>query len=753
MPRVNDSLRNIANKLLGPNSQIRDNRGNPVSLPSERISQQIQEGLRSSRGISRTLLPKVNRETWYDFSGEDGLSILLSVTSPDGTNNKPGFTPPEAYYILGSDVIDNNTGFPKEAGVVLRPASFVSNSGVDKISRTNLIMNLASSQANSSNVSSDGNSVQLFFTRESVKGKQNVWGDSNLNLKPTASGWTNPLHYITNPDNKNDKTGLPKELGDFPYNYNDKFGASYFHPQGPGIGVKNLLLTTPKNKVDGPKNDGINSKLEVAEVFRNAKSEEIRQGGYEQYDFLHNLDRLEALDSPDIIPSDVYLATFVETKDHEDPVMFGYDLLINFDTSPLFNGALLEFINRYSSLSEEIDSRKEVYQNFVNQFKRFFKIQSSTSAVDTGVAADDKLIVPVKNDTQRDREVYKTYYLKEMSGLDLLTHGSVTNTSETVKSMVDYGKDMIKIKLYEDLTLNTGYLATLYKLLTWSRINGKQLIPENLLRFDCKIVINEVRNYNKVIKNNGVMEAYADDMNTYIYTLYDCQFMFDKLSHDDSIDMWSIKTKEEFDIAFNYKYTTMKFMKYDPNKPSSIRRWTFDNKLHSPIEYSEDVNAPSLKYYERIAKVPPPTSEIVDAQLRNIRRQLNEAAVAADVNLRLETTVQENAREINRRVREGGPSIEEAPAEYFENASSLADVKLLEKYFSTNVRGPYDKFEQSEESTLDRFKRQQKNADLETSLRSRIVKADTGSYNKQRALISRSVERIIDGREQISIGA
>lgn len=746
MPRNSDNLRSIANKLRGTNSQILDNRGNPVSLPSERISQQIQSGVRGEKGIARTLLPKINRETWYDFSGEDGLSILLSVTSPDGTNNRPGFTPPEAYYILGSDVISNSTGFPKEAGVILKPDSFVSNSGLDKISRTRLIMNMASSQANGSRVASDGNSVQLFFTRESIKGKLNVWGDNTLNLKPTSSGWTNPLHYITNPDNKNEKTGLPKELGDFPYNYNDKFGANYFHPQGPGIGVKNLLLTTPKNKVDGPENDGINSKKEVIEVFRNAKHEEIRQGGYEQYDFLHNLDRLEALDSPDIIPSDVYLASFVETKDHEDPVMFGYDLFINFETSPLFNGAVLDFLNKYSGLSEEIDSRKEVYQNFVNQFKRFFKVQSSTDAGDSS-SVDDTLIVPVQNDPQRNRQVYKTYYLKEISGLDLLTHGSVTNTSDTVKSMVDYGKDMIKLKLYEDLTLNTGYLSMLYKLLTWSRVNGKQLIPENLLRFDCRVVINEVRNYNKVIKNNGAMEAYADDMNTYIYTLYDCQFMFDKLSHDDTIDMWSIKTKDDFDIAFNYKYTTMKFLKYDPNKPSSIRMWSFDNKALSPIEFTEDVNAASLKYYERISKVPPPTSEIVDAQLRNMRRQLNEAALEADTGLNLKTNIERNSRELNRRIRQSGPSVEEAPPEYF-----LDDIKLVEKYVSTNIRGPYDRFDQSEESTLERFKRQQKNSDLERSLSDRIAKADVGSYNRQRALITKSVERIIDGREQLSIG-
>jgi hypothetical protein len=734
MPTTANSLRNIANRLNGPTNQIYDNRGNPVSLPASNISQQIQIGGAYNPGIARTSMPEVTAGTWYDFSGRDGLSILLSVSSPDGTNHVAGYTPPEAFYVLGFDAVDESTGFPKEAGVILGPESYVSNYGIDKISRTRLVMNLVSSQANGTNVSADGNKVQLFFTREAIKGKQNVWGNNTNNLKPTAAGWTNPLHYIINPDNKNDKTGLPKELGDFPYNYNDKFGASYFNDKGPGIGVKDLKLTTPKNKVDGPQNDGINSKKEVSDVFREAKPQEFRVGGLEQYDFLHGLDRLEALDNLESIPNDVYLASFVEVKDHEDPVMFGYDIFINFDTSPLFNGAIIEFIDAYGGVSEEIANRKAVYTNFVNQFKRFFKMNVPSTAPDPNPASD-LLIVPVKNDGKKNREMFKTYYLKNLTGLDLLTQGSVTNNNDTVKSMVNYGTDMIKLSLYEDLTINTGYLAMLYKLMTWSRLNGKQLIPENLLRFDCKIVINELRNYNKVIKNNGGLDIYADDMNRYVYSLYDCQFMFDKLSHDDAIDMWNIKTKDDFEISFDYKFSTLNFEKYDPNKPSSIRKWSFDNKKVSPIEYNEDTTAPSLKNYDRISPLQPETSDVVAAELRNIDRQLADAQQAT-------------FNETERQIRESSPSTGESP----ELTDSLEDVKLLERYNSTNNRGPYDRFVNSEETTLERFKRQQKNQDLILSIEDRLSRADLGAYNKQRSLISRSVNNIIHGREQLRVG-
>lgn len=104
--------------------------------------------------------------------------------------------------------------------------------------------------------------------------------------------------------------------------------------------------------------------------------------------------------------------------------------------------------------------------------------------------------------------------------------------------------------------------------------------------------------------------------------------------------------------------------------------------------------------------------------------------------------------ETERQIRESSPSTGESP----EVTDSLEDVKLLERYNSTNNRGPYDRFVNSEETTLERFKRQQKNQDLILSIEDRLSRADLGAYNKQRSLISRSVNNIIDGREQLRVG-
>ena len=702
-------------------------------------------------GISRTNVPDITKDSKIDMSGADGFSVLVTVLSPNGNKNEGGFTPMESFFFYGKEKIDKYTGFAKEAGLILTATSAVSNSGIDKISRTKLVepqlqQGIASLSRipGAGNVNEgDTNKVFLYFTKESVKGKQNLWGNQNISTQPTFGGWVNPMHYITNPDNKNDKTGLPKELGDFPFNYNNKYGANYFNEKGPGVGTSDLILTTPKNKVDGPPNDGINSKKEVFEYFRDAKPDNIRIGGMEQYDFIHSLDRLAALDNPEFIAKDVYLASFVEVKDHDDPVMFGFDLLIDFETSPLFNGSILSFIETCGANSEEIKARKEIFQNFFNQFRRYFKLNTSTDSPElTGGTGS---IVPVSNEPQQNRRVYKSFYLKKIAGLDFLVEGSVTNANDTVKSLVDYGKDLIKLTLYEDLTVNTGYLGMLYKMLSWSRLNGKQMIPENLLRFDCKIVINEVRNYNKILKNGNALEVYVDDMNKYIYGLYDCQFIFEKLSHGDDIDMWALQVEKDWDIAFNFKYSTLLFERYNPNKPRSIQKFLFDNKKENPISVEEKTTAPNLKFYDKFQPgAAPGTSAFTDATLRNQKRQLNDAAVGGDININSDSP--NNIIQTN-----GFESVSINPdAGFALDFSPLDDVKAIEG--RRVVDDPYSNFEQSESTSLETQKRITKNKDMLQFITDRQLKLDVGSSNRQTRLISRTFDSIVESRENIFVG-
>jgi len=241
---------------------------------------------------------------------------------------------------------------------------------------------------------------------------------------------------------------------------------------------------------------------------------------------------------------DIYLGSFIRTwDDNEDPTMHGYDIYIKWNDSPLFNGTIDSFINGFGNIgNSEIGSRLDVLNRFKQQFVRFIKNDSPTTS---------------QRPAFLDRSGVKTYYMKNITGLNSLVE---SNDSNKIKSFVDYGNEFITLEFNEDVTQNIGYLASLYKSLSWSRINGKQVIPENLLRFDVNIEVTEIRNYNKVISNKGKdAKVYADLISKYTYTLYECQLFFQNLPHGDSIDMSNPKSVDKYDIKFNFKYSTMKF--------------------------------------------------------------------------------------------------------------------------------------------------------------------------------------------------
>ena len=266
----------------------------------------------------------------------------------------------------------------------------------------------------------------------------------------------------------------------------------------------------------------------------------------------------------------IYLGSFIRTfDDNEDPTMMGFDIEIKVENSPLFNGSIDKFITTFSGLgNSEIAARLDILTKFREQFFRFVKKDFVS-----GIAQNDQPS-PVFNNTSG----VKTYYLKKIGGLDNLVEAI---ESDKTRPFVEYQKDLVTLDFYEDVSQNIGYLATLYKMLSWSKLNGKQVIPDNLLRFDVDITITEVRKYNRVFKNleDNSVDVYADLISKYTYTLYECQFFFPKLPHGDSIDMSGIKQVEDYQISFNYKYSTLKFSKFrlDP-ETRSMREETYDNK-------------------------------------------------------------------------------------------------------------------------------------------------------------------------------
>lgn len=253
----------------------------------------------------------------------------------------------------------------------------------------------------------------------------------------------------------------------------------------------------------------------------------------------------------------IYLGSFIRTTDdNEDPTMLGYDIEINIENSPLFNGELDSFISTYGAYNSEIKSRAVILSNFKEQLFKFLKVDQSVSQ------SAAQFLGP-------NGSGVKVYYLKNLGGLDNL---SESNSGNTIKSFVKYGDELLTLQFTEDVSQNIGYLSSLYKSLAWSRINGKNIIPENLLRFDMDITITEIRKYNRVIWNKDyeAMDVYADLISKYVYRVNECQFFFAKLPHGDAIDLSAAKAVDTYDIAISYKFSTMKFVKFvNPDETQS----------------------------------------------------------------------------------------------------------------------------------------------------------------------------------------
>lgn len=283
------------------------------------------------------------------------------------------------------------------------------------------------------------------------------------------------------------------------------------------------------------------------------------------------------------------LKSFTNTSyENNDPVTYGFEVIIDAFSSPLLNGAVEDFISQFSYISE-IASKAIVIDDFKRQFTKIFRTKGSVKTM--SYSADDILInkqrdgqVMASNTTgllsayadtetqtnlyRPGKKAYMSYYLQKIDGLSKLSEG---NTSDAKKYLTDYGKDVIKLTFLEDVSATMGTLAHLYKLLYWSKPNGKSLIPPNLLRFNCDIIVSECRNFNRVRKatKTGDLEIIKDNVSRYIYQLRECQFYFNTMPHEDSIDAGNIKMYGDgagaYEVSFDYKFSSTKFEKWVPD--------------------------------------------------------------------------------------------------------------------------------------------------------------------------------------------
>lgn len=257
--------------------------------------------------------------------------------------------------------------------------------------------------------------------------------------------------------------------------------------------------------------------------------------------------------------------------DNEDPVYFGFEIIIDVQNSPLFNGELEKFIDKFKSENSEINERIPLINQFKNEIQRYFKFNTSIG-LSEGYDVDKLIWSTNKNGGSETNSKFlptnRIYYVKKVSGLNNLTE---SNSLDTISQFVDYPKQKITLTFYEDVTLNIGTLASLYKSIYWSRLRGKNIIPENLLRFDFEIILLDLRNLVRINKVDNILEFFKDNLSRYRYKLYECQFWFANLPHPDDVDMSVPPTSyDNYTVDISYKFSSMKFERYEPPRVNGV---------------------------------------------------------------------------------------------------------------------------------------------------------------------------------------
>lgn len=186
----------------------------------------------------------------------------------------------------------------------------------------------------------------------------------------------------------------------------------------------------------------------------------------------------------------------------EDPTYLGFTIELD-ENCPLFT-EVLPFLENRGAYRKELRARIPVYQEFINKVRMVFNSQES-----------------VLNDFEKSVFI-KQHYINSISGLDGLT-----------KKFNIWKEDKLEFQLHEDITLFSNYLASLYNNLTWSYENGRELIPENLLKFNLHIKISEIRSLTSIglassqsQQDQQIYNALKNNVTSITYTLYDCLFNF-----------------------------------------------------------------------------------------------------------------------------------------------------------------------------------------------------------------------------------
>jgi hypothetical protein len=185
---------------------------------------------------------------------------------------------------------------------------------------------------------------------------------------------------------------------------------------------------------------------------------------------------------------------FNPSNEYEDPTYLIFDIHIMKEDSPLFREDIIKsFMDEYTDAVPEIGERVEYWVEFRNRISKIFS-----------------------SDTNIEEDGSKKHYIESISNLDVL-----------LNPIINYPEDNIIFTLTEDITMTLQYLSELYNNLVYSYDTHRHLIPDNLLRFNMRITVRDMRNLRKLTNQDNILNnTVNDDVSKFIYVLHDCQFNF-----------------------------------------------------------------------------------------------------------------------------------------------------------------------------------------------------------------------------------
>jgi len=254
---------------------------------------------------------------------------------------------------------------------------------------------------------------------------------------------------------------------------------------------------------------------------------------------------------------------------YEDPFVPSFELFFNdesafFDSSAAPN-SLKYFIGNYgSAFDDNYITRLKMWEEFKNVFFKIFEKRTE------------------RNENRNKKN--KAYYISKIAGLNNLN-----------KKIITFGEDKLTITINEDVSMIAWYLSELYNNLIYSYKNQRYMFPENVIRFDMDIKINDMREYQipqsinerspgSDVNNNYPNKNIKNDISpksNMVYTLHDCTFnFFESNNHQDDIEIGGYGTPSytpqslSFDIFYKSvsRYSNFPLIKGF----SSINAWGED---------------------------------------------------------------------------------------------------------------------------------------------------------------------------------